>query len=185
MYFELLEFADSANAFMKKVLNRLDSIHQRLLDVVSPLDANVYSKQPAEGEWSVAEIVHHVCLVEDRVTKELEAAIARAPQRVGFLRRFIPTSIVSVRLIRVKAPKAMNPLSAPAKDVAIENLNRTRASLKTLCANHDDDRFRNLIFKHPVLGNIDGVAAVSFIGYHEQRHYKQIREVLRKLSSKR
>jgi len=28
---------------------------------------------------------------------------------------------------------------------------------------------------------IDGVATVSFVGYHEQRHYKQIREVLRKL----
>lgn len=168
---------------MKKVLNRLDSIHQRLLDVVSPLDTQLYSQRPAEGEWSVAEIVHHVCLVEDRVTKELENAIARAPQRVGFLRRFIPTSIVSVRLIRVKAPKAMNPLNAPAKDVAIENLDRARESLKTLCATHGEDRFRNLIFKHPVLGNIDGVAAVSFVGYHEQRHYKQIRDVLRKLSS--
>ncbi len=167
---------------MKKVLNRLDSIHQRLLDVVSPLDPRWYSERPAEGEWSVAEIVHHVCLVEDRVTKELEGAIARAPQRVGFLRRFIPTSIVSLRLIRVKAPKAMNPIDAPAKEAAIENLDRTRESLKTLCANHGDERFRNLVFKHPVLGNIDGVAAVSFIGYHELRHYKQIREVLKKLN---
>ena len=166
---------------MKKVLNRLDSIHQKLLDVVLPLDPKLYSERPAEGEWSVAEIVHHVCLVEDRVTKELEGAIARAPQRVGFFRRFIPTSIVSLRLIRVKAPKAMNPIDAPAKEAAIENLDRTRESLKTLCATHGGDRFRNLVFKHPVLGNIDGVAAVSFIGYHELRHYKQIREVLKKL----
>jgi hypothetical protein len=166
---------------MKKVFKRLDSIHQKLLDVVSPLDPKQYSEQSAEGEWSVAEIVHHVCLVEDRVIKELESAIAREPQRVEFLRRFIPTSIVSVRLIRVKAPKAMNPLNAPAKEVAIANLDRTRQSLKTLCATHGENRFRNLIFKHPVLGNIDGVAAVSFIGYHELRHYKQIRDVLRKL----
>jgi hypothetical protein len=168
---------------MKRVLNRLDSIHQKLLDVVSPLDAKLYSQRPAEGQWSVAEIVHHLYLVEGRVTHELAGAIARAPQRVGLFRRFIPTSIVSVRLIRVKAPKAMNPLNAPAKEVGIENLDRTRESLKTLCAMHGNDRFRNLIFKHPVLGNIDGVAAVSFIGYHEQRHYKQIREVLRKLDS--
>jgi len=27
------------------------------------------------------------------------------------------------------------------------------------------------------------VATVSFVGYHEQRHYKQIREVLRKLGN--
>jgi len=134
-------------------------------------------------------ILHEVCslptapFVEDRVIKELESAIARAPQRVGFFRRLIPTSIVSVRLIRVKAPKGMKPLNAPVKELAIEDFDRTRESLKALCASHGSDRFRNLVFKHPFLGEIDGVATVSFIGYHEQRHYKQVREVLRKLGN--
>ena len=65
--------------------------------------------------------------------------------------------------------------------LAIENFNRARNSLKELCAAHGQDRFRKLVFKHPFLGDIDGVATISFVGYHEQRHYKQIREVLRKL----
>ena len=94
---------------MKKALKRLDSVHQKLISAISPLEPDIYARRPAEGEWSVAEIVQHLCLVEGRVTKELEAAIAREPRRVGFFRRLIPTSIVSVRLIRVKAPKAMNP----------------------------------------------------------------------------
>jgi uncharacterized damage-inducible protein DinB len=168
---------------MQKALKRLDSVHQKLMSAISPLNAELYSQRPSDGEWSVAEIVHHLCLVEDRVTKELEDAIARAPQRVGFLRRLIPTSIVSMRLIRVKAPKAMNPLDAPLKEVAVENFGRTRESLKTLCSTHSN-RFRNVIFKHPFLGDMDGEATVSFIGYHELRHYKQIREVLRKLGNK-
>ena len=167
---------------MKKILRRLDSVHQKLLGTVSQLEPEIYSRRPTEGEWSVAEIVHHLYLVEDRVTQELEGAIGRAPQRVGFFRRLIPTSIVSVRLIRVKAPTGMNPLNAPSKEVAIENFDRARQSLKSLCAAHGNNRFRNLVFKHPFLGDIDGVATVSFIGYHEQRHYKQIREVLRKLT---
>lgn len=166
---------------MKRILHRLDLAHQKLLDVVSPLEPNIYSQRPAEDEWSVAEIVHHLCLVEERVIKELEGAIARPPQKVGFFRRLIPTSIVSLRVIRVKAPKAMNPLDAPARHVAIENYDRARNSLKALCDMHSNERLRNLVFKHPFLGNIDGVATVSFLGYHEQRHYKQIREVLRKL----
>ena len=168
---------------MKRALNRLDSVHEKLINCISSLEPAVYSRQPGDGEWSVAEIVHHLCLVEARVIKELEGAIARAPQRVTFLRRLIPTAIVSSRMIRVKAPKAMNPLDAPEREVAIENFDRTRANLKTLCATHGHERFRNLIFKHPFLGEIDGVATVSFIGYHEERHYKQIREVLRKLKN--
>jgi DinB family protein len=168
---------------MSRSLKRLDSVHQKLIEIVSPLNPELYSQRPTDDEWSVAEIVHHLFLVEDRVIKELERAIAREPQRVGFLRRLIPTSIVSVRLIRVKAPKAMNPLEAPAKDLAIENYNRARTSLKKLCATHGHDRFRKLVFKHPFLGDIDGVATISFIGYHERRHYKQIREVLKKLGN--
>jgi len=168
---------------MQRALKRLDSVHQKLISEISPLQPDIYSKRPAEGEWSVAEIVQHLCLVEGRVTKELEAAIAREPRRVGFFRRLIPTSIVSLRLIRVKAPKAMNPLDSPQRDQAIENFDRTRSNLKTLCAAHNEERFRNIVFKHPFLGEIDGVATISFIGYHELRHYKQIREVLRKLGS--
>lgn len=168
---------------MKRVLRRLDSVHEKLLATVSELNSELYSQPPAVGEWSVAEIVHHLCLVEDSVTKELEGAIARAPQRVGFFHRLIPTSIVSSRLIRVKAPKGVNPLNSPLKEVALQNFARTRASLKALCTTQGNDRFRNLVFKHPVLGEIDGVATVSFISYHEQRHYKQIREVLRKLGN--
>ena len=167
---------------MKKVLQRLDSVHQQLIAAVAPLDPELYALRPSAGEWSVAEVVHHLCLVEDRVIKELEGAMTRPPRRVGLFRRLIPTSIVSVRLIRVKAPKAMNPLDAPAKDRAIEIFARTRNNLKALCATHGRDRLRNLIFKHPFLGEIDGVATVSFLGYHEQRHYKQIREVLKKIS---
>ncbi len=167
--------------FMKSALRRLDSAHQRLHNVVAPLEPDIYSQRPTAGEWSVAEIVHHLCLVENRVIKELEGAIARPPKRVAFLRRFMPTSIVGVRLVRVKAPKPMEPLDAPDKDVALENFDRARENLKKLCATHGVERFRNLVFKHPFLGDIDGAATISFVGYHEVRHYKQIRETLKKL----
>jgi uncharacterized damage-inducible protein DinB len=168
---------------MKSALRRLDSAHQRLHSVISPLSPDVYSKRPTAGEWSVAEIVQHLCLVEERVIKELEKAIARPPKRVAFLRRFAPTSLISVRLVRVKALKAMTPLDAPDKDTALANFDRIRDTLKTLCATHGVERLRNIVFKHQVLGEIDGVATISFVGYHEHRHYKQIREVLKKLAA--
>jgi hypothetical protein len=168
---------------MKKPLKRLDSVHQKLIDTIIPLNSELFIQRPSINEWSVAEIVQHLCLVEERVLRDLERAFAGPPRRVGFFRRWIPTSIVSIRLIRVKAPKAVKPLDAPAMDVAIESFNRSRNALKTLCATYGKDRFRDIVFKHPFLGDIDGVATISFVGYHERRHYKQIREVLRKLAN--
>ena len=166
---------------MERVLKRLDSVHKKLLSTVAQLEPSVYSIRPSEDEWSVAEIVHHLCLVEGRIIHELKGAIAREPRRVAFLRRFIPTSIFALRFIRVKSPKGMTPLDPPSRDVALQNFDQVRNGLKELCAEHGTQRFRNIVFKNFLIGEIDGVATVSFVGYHEQRHLQQIRDVLRKL----
>jgi hypothetical protein len=168
---------------MNKILARLDSIREKLLGTVGTLEPEIYSKRPGESEWSVAEIMHHLALVEARVIKELEGALARPPQRLGLLRRLIPTYIVAVRLVKVKAPGPMNPRDSPALEEAIANSDRIRNNLKKLCDDYGSDRLNEVVFKHPFLGEISGVATVSFLGYHEQRHHKQIREVLKKISA--
>jgi uncharacterized damage-inducible protein DinB len=166
---------------MKNILHRLDTIHDRLLTTVTPLEVEIYQRRAAEDEWSVAEIVHHLCLVEERVIKDLDRALQQEPRQPALLRRLIPTSIVASRVLRVKSPKAVVPTSPPEKGVAIDEYNNARDRLKDLCARSGEQRLRSTTFKHPFLGEISGVATVSFVGYHEKRHYKQICEVLRKL----
>jgi DinB superfamily len=167
---------------MQHIIKRLDSTHEKLVATVLPLSAPLFSQRPSEAEWSVSEILHHLNLVESRVIKELEKGLAGAPQRLGLLRRLVPPAIVGVRLIKVKAPKAMNPVEAPEKELSLSNYDETRGRLKTLCATHSRERLQQTVFKHPFLGQISGVAAVSFLGYHELRHLKQINEVLNKLN---
>jgi hypothetical protein len=166
---------------MQRIITRLDSTHEKLTATVAPLSPEIFSQRPSESEWSVSEILHHLRLVEDRVIKELEKGLAAAPQRLSPLRRLVPTAIVGSRVIKVKAPQAMNPKEAPEKEMSLANYNETRSRLKSLCATHSRNRLQQTVFTHPFLGKISGVAAVSFLGYHEQRHLKQIREVLHKL----
>ena len=166
---------------MKRALSRLGSVRQTLLDTLSPLDSKTFQTRPAEDEWSVGEIVQHLCLVEERVVSDLNKAIEGGPQHLPFLRRFMPTSIVSWRLVRVKSPRAVTPEAQPVKEIAVERLKSSRAELEQFCRDHDEARIRTIVFRHPFLGPINGVATVSFVGYHERRHLKQIREVLQKL----
>jgi DinB superfamily len=168
---------------LEKIIKRLDSTHQELLAAVTPLDSEHFTQQPAENEWSIAEVVHHLCLVEERVIEDLVKQLAAEPQTVGLLHRLVPTSIVASRRIRVKAPKAVTPSNPPEKSVAIESFNRSREKLKQLCSKYGRDRLRHVVVNHPFLGKIDGTAAVSFVGYHELRHLKQIREILKKIQS--
>jgi hypothetical protein len=169
---------------LKRTLARLDSTHRRLLDLVVKIDDERFTRRPAQNEWSVAEVVHHLSLVEQYVINSLEHSLAQPPQHLPLLRRLVPTRIVASRLLRVKAPKRVQPLDPPPKEQLIENFNATRARLKALCATHERARLRQVIFKHPFLGPIDGAATISFVGYHELRHYKQIREVLKKLNAR-
>lgn len=137
---------------MNKILRRLDSIHSRLVDTITPIDDSLFSRSPADNEWSVAEIVHHLCLVEERVIKELETELASPPRKIRFLRKLIPTSIVASRLLRVKAPRGVNPLNPPPRAEVIANYDAARSRLKELCSTYGQNRLKQVIFKHPFLG---------------------------------
>ncbi len=147
---------------MKRTLNRLDSTQRKIATTIGTLETGLFRKRPAENEWSIAEVIHHLRLVEERVLSDLNASVQRPQGKVGMLKKLVPMRIVSLRFYRVKAPKAVQPGNPPPKGRA---------------------RLRQISFRHPILGNLDGVAAISMVAFHEQRHYKQIREILKKLSA--
>jgi len=165
---------------LDKIINRLDSVHQQLLAAVRPLNSDQFKRRPPDKGWSVAEIVHHLCLVEERVLSELENGLTREPEKAGLLGRLVPKAIVASRLLRVKAPRAVIPTDPPDKEQAIASFEAARNKLKQLCSVEGKKRLQQVVLNHPFFGKIDGPSAVSFVGYHELRHYKQIRELLKK-----
>ena len=66
---------------MNRTLERLDSVHRKLLETVSPLDEQLFAQSPSENQWSISQIVRHLCLVEERVIGELEKELAKPPRK--------------------------------------------------------------------------------------------------------
>jgi hypothetical protein len=168
---------------MKGTLKRLDAVHEKLSNAIRATNPSLFSKSPGENEWSIAEVVQHLCLAEERILQELKKGLEKGSVRVGFLRRLIPMRIISLRLVRVRAPRAVRPNNPPAMDELLRTYDHVRADLKQLCADYGRNRLKEICFKHPFLGDIDGAAAISMVGFHEERHYKQIREILKKLKA--
>lgn len=169
---------------MEKVFARLDSTHRKLMDTIKPIDDERFAHRPSPDEWSIAEIVHHLFLVEQRVLKGLEGELSNPPVRVRLLQRLMPVSfLVGSRVVRVKAPKTVEPQDPPSKDEVIANYESVRRSLKEFSAAHGRERMKQLAMKHPFLGTFDGVTAIAFVGHHERRHFKQIKETLKKIGS--
>lgn len=169
---------------MEKAIAELDAVHRKLLDAVEPLSDERFARRPSPDQWSIAEILHHLCLVERAVINELEGSLAKPPVRVGLLQKVMPVGLlVGRRMVRVKAPKRVEPLNPPSKEETIANYESVRRSLKEFSATHGQQRLRQLGLKHPFLGTFDGVGAISFVGHHEMRHFRQIKETLKKLGN--
>ena len=168
---------------MKSTLKRLDTVHAQLTATVNGVDPALLSRRPAESEWSVAEVVEHLCLVEGAVMKGIKAKLDQPPAKVSFLRKFFPMRIVSLRVKRLQAPKYVQPShDLPPVDELLEKFDALRANTKEICLK-EGERLSNVCLKHPYFGDMDGAAAVSMIAFHEQRHLKQIREIVKKLAN--
>ena len=169
---------------MKSTLKRLDAVHAELKTTIKGVDAGLLSRRPAENEWSVAEVIEHLCLVEGAVMKGIKIKLAQAPVRVSFLKKFFPMRIVSLRMKRLQAPKYVQPASdLPPMDELMKKFDAVRATTKEICSNEGPERLSQVCLKHPYFGDMDGAAAVSMVAFHEQRHLKQIRETLKKLTN--
>ena len=166
---------------MKGTLKRLDTVHDKLSTAIRTTSPDLFFKRPSDDEWSIAEVVQHLYLAEEHIVKDLRKSLQTGPAKVRFLKKLIPMRIISWRLVRVKAPKAVRPNNPPAMDELLQSYDRVRVDLKQLCVESGADRLKGIKFKHPVLGDIDGMAAISMVGFHEERHYKQIREIMKKL----
>jgi len=169
---------------MKSTLKRLDAVHAQLKTTISGVDPALLSRRPAENEWSVAEVIEHLCLVEGAVMKGIKSKLAQPPVKVSFLKKFFPMRIVSLRMKRLQAPKYVQPASdLPPLDELIKKFDAVRAGTKELCIKEGPERLSQVCLKHPYFGDMDGAAAVSMVAFHEQRHLKQIRETIKKLTN--
>jgi DinB superfamily len=168
---------------MKSTLKRLDAVHAQLATTVNGVDPDLLSRRPAENEWSVAEIVEHLCLVEGAVMNHIKSKLNEPPAKLSFVRRFLPMRLVSLRFKRFQAPQIVQPSrDLPPADELLKKLDALRANTKEICNREGSERLRSICVKHPFFGDMDGVAAVSMIAFHEQRHLKQVRETIKKLS---
>jgi hypothetical protein len=168
---------------MKSTLRRLDTVHAELKSTVNGVDPALLSKRPAENEWSVAEVIEHLCLVEGAVMKGIKLKLAQPPVKVSFLKKFFPMRIVSLRMKRLQAPKYVQPANElPPMNELLDKFDALRANTKEICIK-ECARLSQDCLKHPYFGDMDGAAAVSMVAFHEQRHLKQIRETLKKLTN--
>jgi len=167
---ELSDYLDRQRAILRAAFE----------SVPSPLQGS----RPAPDRWSVAEIIQHLSIVEERIGRRLSQQIAEA-QSAGLPPETSEAPILPTldlprfedRSRRVSAPDFAVPTIPMTADEAWDALEESTKLVREALRLGDGYDLGALNSPHPRLGQLSVYHWFAFIGAHEGRHAAQIREL--------
>jgi hypothetical protein len=161
--------------FILEKLARAQTSFFRAADVVPP---EHWSVKPSANEWSPAELVAHLIMVERAVLGGADRITQKTPKRIPLRERFhLPMWLVESRLIRRKSPIPLDPGLLGEKE---EMLAELRGARERTLAFLDETEKRDLsayCWQHAFLGMLNVYEWFEMIAAHELRHTKQMKEI--------
>lgn len=158
----------------------LTGIRQQLLHETSELSDTDLSRKPAEEEWSVAQVLEHLHLVERAVASQIRHGMFEISDQPFETH---PVERILDRNIRIKVPNpALEPKNEPQELTELaDKLARSREQLEEALAGFTQEDLERRAFGHPAFGLLSLRQWVDYLALHEQRHLAQIREIKWKL----
>lgn len=151
----------------------------RAADSVSP---KLWKTKPKADEWSAAEIVAHLVMVERAIIGGADRITQKIPKPIPFLKRFhFPMWLVESRIIRRKSPIPLDPSLLNTKEEMLGELRAARERTLAFLEETSKKDLSTYCWPHPFLGMLNGYEWFELIASHEIRHTKQMREITARL----
>jgi hypothetical protein len=164
-----------------RILKLLSASREKFLAAIHSVPDDRWQQRLTPDAWSPAEISVHVTMVERSVHKNANRVLSAPPANLPFTKRFhLPVKIARLRYPRVKSPIPLNPAFLGDKAKIIESLGFARKlTTNFLEANRSRD-LSAYRFPHPFIGSLNIYDWHELIAYHEDRHRKQLLEIVEK-----
>jgi uncharacterized damage-inducible protein DinB len=160
-------------------MQKLDRSRRELLRAADLVSAGHWQTPPSEGRWCAGAVIGHLTMVERYVLSSADRLSQQEPKKWPFYRRFhLPFTIIEKRLIKRKAPKRVDPEVIGGKE---EMLAEFREGRERTLAFLEETKGRDLTeyrWPHPFIGTLNVYEWLLFLGSHEVRHTKQMREIV-------
>lgn len=163
-------------------LSALHATRKQVLDATAGMSMAQWNHKPSPEAWSIAQVIEHLALLEEQVPGIIETVMKSpaSPEKKAAKPREVDAKILAVlpqRTTKVQAPEPFKPSGkykdGPAALAAFRAArDRTIAAFRTSQA-----PLRDHFYKHPALGEIDGMQWYLATAAHSERHVNQILEV--------
>jgi uncharacterized damage-inducible protein DinB len=168
----------------EEVLNYLDARRADLQTAVEAVPLDLRQKSAAPNQWSIAQVLDHLTMIDRRVGTGMKKWLADARAKgvgaetgTSSVRNSVPTELIIDRSRRFEAPAEIRPADDIDATAAWTALEQAREDLRSTFLSGDGLALAEIIQPHPVLGPINLYQWMLFVGSHEARHTGQIREI--------
>jgi uncharacterized damage-inducible protein DinB len=161
---------------------RLESSRRELLDSLAALSDADARRAPAEGAWSIVQVVGHLTMSDEATLgylhKKMQAPSAIPPAGPMSWVRMIAVAAVLRAPVRRKAPAATaNPPAAVGLDEARARWDRVRAEWTAFLDSFPPELLGRAVFRHPFAGRMSIAHTLGFMQEHQRHHARQIARV--------
>ncbi len=159
-------------------------IRERLADTLSSVTEDEAVELPDGEKWSIAQIVEHLALVEDGTSricaKLLNSARSDGATSDGtfVLTRGFGEKAVEIDGIKVEAPERVHPTGNLSIPQSMERLKASTSAFDALRPDLEQFDLTAHKYPHPFFGGLTAAEWLVMVGWHEQRHNKQIETML-------
>jgi hypothetical protein len=174
----------------EEVLNHLEAQRRELRAAVDSVPPHARSTPPAPDRWSVAQILDHLTIIDNRVAIGISKWIMEArdaglgPEtETSSVLKTIPSALITDRSRKVAAPAEVRPRSDVDFEAAWAGIEEAQARLRAAFLTGDGLALGQVVQSHPVMGPLNVYQWMLFGASHEARHTLQIREIAQHFNS--
>jgi DinB family protein len=162
-----------------KAIRYLVDSRNGVQEAVTGLTEAQLNFKPSPFRWSIAEIIEHLAIAEERlndgVFEQLKNSPASSQDRDPRSIDEMILSKVPDRSAKFQAPDVVRPTGRWTVKTALEHFLTARAKTITFLQTAPDLRRHQM--NHPALGPLDGYQWALAVAAHSERHTRQIAEV--------
>lgn len=162
----------------EKTMRYLDDTRATLSNEIKRLSDKQLNFKPANGGWSIAEVIEHVALVEgtiENILGTLDQSQVASPNRDLKKLDEIVLREVPDRSKKFQAPSFVSPTGKWTAAAALDQFQSARKHITEIL--HSKKDLRKNVVEHPVYGFLDGYQWILATAGHSERHTKQIQEI--------
>lgn len=156
-----------------------EEIRSRVLELAETLTDEQLNQKVRDDQWSIMQVMDHLYLMEKNLTNTMKKVLEGGEEQSVDDK---PIHLTVDRSRKVDAPSYVVPSDEfITLDEMKDKLYKSRQALQEFEAETNEEKRQKKAFPHPVFELMTVNQWIPFIGYHEERHLEQMKEIKQQL----